>query len=88
MTTKDRVRSLVLEAASSKGLTTIADDESLLNNGAIDSLSMYRIIGFLENTFSVVIADDEMVPENFESINRIEQFVNTKLHAGENLDSM
>ena len=76
---KARVRNLVLEAAAMKGLKVITDDESLLQNGAIDSMSMYRMIAFLEDTFSLLIADDEMVPENFESINRIESFVTAKL---------
>jgi acyl carrier protein len=76
---KAQVRNLVLEAAAMKGLKVIADDESLLRNGAVDSMSMYRMIAFLEDTFSLLIADDEMVPENFESINRIESFVAAKL---------
>jgi len=76
---KAQVRNLVLEAAAMKGLKVIADDESLLQNGAVDSMSMYRMIAFLEDTFSLLIADDEMVPENFESINRIESFVTAKL---------
>jgi acyl carrier protein len=76
---KAQVRNLVLEAAAMKGLKVIADDESLLQNGAVDSMSMYWMIAFLEDTFSLLIADDEMVPENFESINRIESFVTAKL---------
>jgi acyl carrier protein len=79
LTVKAQVRNLVLEAVAPKGLVAIADDECLLKNGAIDSLSMYRIIELLENAFSLVIADHEMVQENFASINKIECFVSTKL---------
>ena len=79
ITITEQVRQLVVEVALAKGLTEIADDESLLKNGALDSLSMYRLIELVESAFPVKIADDEMVPDNFESINRLGHFVSTKL---------
>jgi acyl carrier protein len=78
---KDQVRQLVLTAAQPRGITHIADDESLLKDGAIDSLSMYRLIEFVESTFLVRIADNEMIPDNFESINQLERFVSAKLES-------
>ena len=76
---KDQIRELVLEAVLLKGVTAVADDESLLKNGILDSLAMYRLIDFLENRFSVKIEDWEMVPENFESINQLDRFVTARL---------
>jgi acyl carrier protein len=78
-TVKDQIREMVLEALLLKGVTAIADDESLLKNGVLDSLGMYRLIGFLEERFAVKIEDSEMVPENFESINQLDGFVTARL---------
>jgi acyl carrier protein len=78
-TIKDQIREMVLEALLLKGVTAVADDESLLKNGVLDSLGMYRLIEFLEEQFAVKIEDSEMVPENFESINQLDRFVTGRL---------
>jgi len=40
---------------------------------------IFRLVNFLEDTFSLRMADAEIVNENFESIDEIERFVNGKL---------
>ena len=75
----DPVRSFVLEYAASRGITAVADDEHLLKNNIIDSLGVFRMIGFLENTFPITIEDTDMVPENFQTIHEIGTFVAGKL---------
>lgn len=57
----------------------LSDDESLLEKGVIDSTGVMELILFLEETFKVSIEDDEIVPDNLDTINRISQFVNSKL---------
>jgi acyl carrier protein len=49
-----------------------------LFNGLLDSLDTLRLIVFLEETFGVQIADGELVPENFESVARIADYVRRK----------
>jgi len=53
-------------------------DQSLVSSGVIDSLAILRLISFLEEKFGVVVEDDEVVPENFETINVIKAFVEAK----------
>jgi acyl carrier protein len=76
---KEKIRGFALEAAQRKGLTEVADDESLTDNGVIDSLAIFRLVSFLQDSFGVRIADEEIVNENFSSINVIESFVAEKL---------
>lgn len=78
-TVKDQIRRFIQEVARSRGVTTVADDQSLFRNDAMDSMTVYRLVAFLEDAFSLTIADDEMVPENFESTNQLERFVTAKL---------
>ena len=76
---KEEIREFVLENARSKGINEVSDDQSLMVSGIIDSLAIFRLVAFLEDSFRVRIGDDEIVPENFQSVNDIESFVSGKL---------
>jgi acyl carrier protein len=76
---KDQIREFVLESARSKGINELTDDQSLMASGIIDSLGIFRMVSFLEDSFRVRISDDDIVPENFQSVNDIESFVSGKL---------
>ena len=76
---KDQIREFVLKNARSKGINEVSDDQSLMVSGIIDSLAIFRLVAFLEDSFRVRIGDDEIVPENFQSVNDIESFVSGKL---------
>lgn len=56
----------------------LADGTSLLDRGIVDSTGVLEVIGFVETTFGIQIADDEMVPDNLDSIGRIVAFVKRK----------
>jgi acyl carrier protein len=76
---KEQIREFVQEAAQRKGVSRVTDDQSLVESGVIDSLGIFRLVAFLEESFRVRIGDEEIVGENFESIVSIEQFVQKKL---------
>jgi acyl carrier protein len=56
----------------------ISDQDSFLDKGIIDSTGVLELIGFIENTFDIRIEDEEIVPENLDSIDNIRQFLETK----------
>lgn len=53
-------------------------EDSLLEQGIVDSTGVLEIIYFLEETLGVKVEDEEMIPENFESVERISRFVESK----------
>lgn len=57
----------------------IRDDQSLLDAGIIDSTGVLELISFLETTFGIEVLDDEMLPDNLDSIRCISNFVARKL---------
>jgi acyl carrier protein len=59
----------------------LADDQSFLESGIIDSTGVLELIGFLESNYSISIADDELVPANLDSVGRVTRFVDEKLKA-------
>jgi acyl carrier protein len=55
-----------------------APDENLLEQGIIDSMAILKLVGFLEEAFGIETDDDEMVPENFETLAALCAFVERK----------
>jgi acyl carrier protein len=53
-------------------------EESLLRTGLIDSLGILDVVAFLEKEFAITITDEELLPENFDSIRNISNFVQQK----------
>lgn len=53
----------------------VADDVSFMESGIIDSTGILEIIDFLEEKYSITIEDEELVPENLDSINALVCFV-------------
>lgn len=54
------------------------DTMSLLDNGIIDSTGVMELVAFLEGDFGLTIADEELVPENLDSVANLTAFVARK----------
>jgi acyl carrier protein len=54
------------------------DDASLLEAGVVDSTGVLELILFVEESFKIEVADNEVTPENFDSVNRIAAYVERK----------
>jgi acyl carrier protein len=51
------------------------DNASFLENGVVDSMSVMELVMFTEKTFSIGIADKEIVPANFDSVENLAAFI-------------
>jgi acyl carrier protein len=79
MEPKEQIRQFILtELVNDKAHADIADSDSLLESGIVDSLGIMKLIGFLEDNLSVQVNDDELIPENFASIETITNLVASK----------
>ena len=56
--------------------------DSLLDSGVVDSTGVMELILFLESEFGIQMADNELVPENLDSVDRMAAFVAQKLVEG------
>lgn len=54
------------------------DDASFLENGIIDSMNIMEIVMFVEDRFGIKVEDSEIIPDHFDSIARIADFVERK----------
>lgn len=78
---EDVERLLLSEIAVDAGKQSLTSDEDLLGQGIIDSLGIIKLIEALEATFGIKIVDEEMVPDNFQTVASIARFVEQKKQA-------
>ena len=58
---------------------SLNNDDSFLETGIIDSTGVLELVAFIEDKYSVEVDDDELVPENLDSIDRLINFIESKL---------
>ena len=58
--------------------SSLKDDTSFMESGILDSTGVLELVTFLESTYGVKVQDQEMVPENLDSVNRAAAFVARK----------
>jgi acyl carrier protein len=56
-----------------------SNDDSFLETGAVDSVGILTLVEFVEEQYTISIEDEEIVPDNWDSVHRIAAFVQTKL---------
>jgi acyl carrier protein len=69
---------LVEELAAAEAGAGIDHDEDLLAAELIDSLGIQELVKFLERSYGIQVQDDDLVAENFQTINAIAGFVEAK----------
>ena len=55
------------------------NDTSFLESGIIDSTGILELVTFLEENYEIQIQDDELVPENLDSLKNVAAFINKKV---------
>jgi acyl carrier protein len=72
------VRELLAEVVGAQVVQGIADDDHLFERMLLDSLHLITLVSSLEERFRVAVAPEDLVPENFESIEAIADFMTSK----------
>ena len=78
MEIKQEVRTFITSNFYVQDAGALRDDASLLEHGIIDSTGVLEVISFIEDKFGITIEDQEMLPDNLDSIDRIAGFVQRK----------
>ena len=77
-----KIRNFIIEnflfGDSSNGLK---DTDSFLENGIIDSTGVLELVSFLEENFGIEVADEELIPENLDSIANVVNYLQNKIQA-------
>jgi len=57
----------------------LAGDTSFMERGIVDSTGILELVGFVEQTWGIQIEDDELIPENLDSLDNLSNYVTAKL---------
>jgi acyl carrier protein len=74
----DAIRSFIVSKFPLARKRDLADTDLLLESGILDSLGILDVVQFIETEFGIHVEDDELLPENFQNIQRLAEFVQQK----------
>lgn len=77
-----KVRAYVLSNFPVADPGAVTNDASLMELGIVDSTGLLEVFEWLRDEFSIEVLDAEMVPENFDAIARIADYIGRKKSAG------
>ena len=83
MQTNEEIRKFVFDNfLFGQNEVALDDDDSLLDNGIIDSTGVLELVAFLEGRFRITVEDTELVPENLDSVARLSRYIQQKQVSG------
>lgn len=56
----------------------LLDSDSLFNKGVIDSTGVLELVGYIEETFKIGVEDEELTPDNLDTINNLVDYIQRK----------
>ena len=76
---RSKMRTFIVENFLFGDADGLEDGTSFLDRGIVDSTGILELVGFLGEEFSITIEDEELVPENLDSIENVAAFLQMKL---------
>ena len=77
--TRDKIRAFILENFLFGNDQGLSDDTSFLDEGIIDSTGILELVSFLEEEFIISVEDEEILPENLDSIKNVVAYLERKM---------
>jgi acyl carrier protein len=78
MEIKEKVKTFIRESFLFDSTAQLEDGDSLLEKGIIDSTGVLELVLYLEEEFGIKIEDEEIIPENLDSVANIEKLLQGK----------
>jgi acyl carrier protein len=80
MSNAEVIRSYIVENFLFGDDSGLEDDTSFLEEGILDSTAALELVGFIEEKFLITVEDEEVIPDNLDSINNVVNFLKKKLN--------
>lgn len=78
---EQEVRQFVIDNFVYSDSTQLSNEDSFLESGLVDSMGILTLVEFVKEKYGIPIEDEELVPENWDSVRRIANFVQARLQA-------
>jgi acyl carrier protein len=80
MTLNDELREFVTDNFMfGKPYKGFSDDDSFIKRGIIDSTAVMELVAFLENRYQIKLSDEDLIPDNLDSVNSLARFVGSRI---------
>jgi acyl carrier protein len=76
---KGAIRNFIIENFLFGNADGLKDDTSFLEEGIIDSTGVLELVTFLEETYEIQVDDEELIPENLDSIDNVAAYLERKM---------
>ena len=76
---KSKIKAFIIENFLFGNANGLEDGTSFLEEGIIDSTGILELVTYLEEEFDITIEDEELIPENLDSINNVVAYLEKKL---------
>ncbi len=79
MELRQKVRDFILNNfMMGRKANELGDSDSLLSKGILDSTGVLELVGFIEQNFKIAVDDDDLVPQNLDSVNNLVTYIKNK----------
>jgi len=75
---KNKIRGFIKNNFLLGNDSNLKEDDSFMGKGIVDSTGILEVVSFVEETFGFKVADEELLPENLDSINNLTVFISNK----------
>ncbi len=72
---ESRLREFLLQLPAARKIRDLKPGDSLFQRGLLDSMGVIKTVAFCEETFGIEIRDEEVLPENFESMRALSRLI-------------
>jgi len=77
---KSKIRAFIIENFLFGNDDGLQDETSFLEEGIIDSTGVLELVNFIEEEFDITVDDEELIPENLDSINNAAEYLERKIN--------
>jgi acyl carrier protein len=82
------VRQFILSSFLYGQERSFSDDDSFMGEGIVDSTGVLQLVEFLEETYGITVEDEELRPENLDSLNNVSTYLARKLNTAPRVDAL
>ncbi len=79
MNRAETIRGFVIDNFVFEESEQLKEDTSFLDNGILDSTGILELVAFIEETYGIRVEDDELIPENLDSISNVVGYLQRKI---------
>ena len=76
---RSKIKAFIIENFLFGSDNGLKDDASFLEEGIIDSTGVLELVNYIEEEYSITIEDEELIPENLDSIDNVISYLENKL---------